>query len=59
MHTKKYYVVSSNVAMLHDSYEDAVKEAKQDASNGSHDQYILQAIAVAHSPVPDVEVTTL
>lgn len=56
---EKYYVMNEECGSIRNTYEEAVKEAKIDASNGRQDQYIFKAIAVARAPVPEVTVETL
>lgn len=56
---EKYYVMNDTCGSIRNTYEEAVREAKIDAADGRHDQYIFKAIAIARAPVPEVTVETL
>ena len=55
---KKFYVMRpGNVD--HKTYEDAEKEAKKNVAKTHNDYVIMQAVALAAAPIPDVSVTKL
>jgi hypothetical protein len=64
---KFYYVLPLKAAKQYDTYEDAEAAAKKAAGRQNVDMYgrdsgdvfILESIAIAKQPVPDVEVTKL
>lgn len=59
--TQKFYTMYSNSDFLSDTYEEAEKKAKIEAKDSRHgsDVYIMQAIAIAQSPIPEIIVTKL
>jgi hypothetical protein len=64
---KFYYVLPQKAAKQYDTYEDAEAAAKKAAGRVGGDMYgreggdvfILETIACAKQPVPDVEVTKM
>ena len=65
---KFYYVLPSKAAKQYDTYEDAEAAAKKSVGRTGHtdiygrepgDVFILETIAVAKQPIPDIEVTKL
>jgi len=55
---KKFIVMRPN-QMTHKTYEEAEKQAKQFVARNHDDYVIVQAIALANTPTPDVSVTKL
>jgi hypothetical protein len=63
---KFYYVLPAKAAKQYDTYEDAEAAAKKSVGRGQDaygrdtgDVFIMETIAVAKQPVPDIEVTKL
>ena len=55
---KKFIVMRPN-QMTHKTYEEAEKQAKQFVARNHDDYVIVQAVALANTPTPDVSVTKL
>jgi hypothetical protein len=64
---KFFYVLPAKAAKQYDTYEAAEEAAKKSVGRGNDmftngcggDYYIMETIAVAKQPIPDVEVTKL
>lgn len=62
---KFYYALPAKAAKQYDTYEDAEAAAKKavgrinDGYGCSGDVYIMETVAIAKQPIPDVEVTKL
>ena len=64
---KFYYVLPAKAAKQYDTYELAEEAAKKSVGRGNVDTYgrdpgdyfILETVAIAKQPIPDVEVTKL
>ena len=64
---KFYYVLPAKAAKQYDTYEDAETAAKKAAGRSNvemygrepGDVYILETVAVAKQPIPDIEITKM